>query len=135
MHSDYLSHHGVKGMKWGVRKKSSVTGNIKKNAKYVKNELTPSSQQNKQKLKRTIKSAAITAGKVYAAQFLKNHTELDWAIAGVLTKGGPARGRIGRQAELSDKITKGKDYALTFAQGVAVVEGLTDIYRINYVDK
>lgn len=56
--SQYLSHHGVKGMKWGVRKKRSKTSNPTSVNKAVK----PEKKKMNEKTKARIKKGAIYTG-------------------------------------------------------------------------
>ena len=62
--SPYLEHHGVKGMKWGVRKQRELVGSRNRNAKSLRNARNSSA---KQSFKRGAKRAAIILGAGAAA--------------------------------------------------------------------
>ena len=60
---NYLAHHGVKGMKWGVRKQRATSG-----LRRQRRELTPQQKaQRKAKIKTYAKRGAIVAGVLLAS--------------------------------------------------------------------
>ena len=61
--ASYLCHHGVKGMKWGVRKKDKSSGHRKSKSSETSNSRKGLSD----KQKKVLKGAAIGAGVVLAA--------------------------------------------------------------------
>ena len=64
--SDYLEHFGVRGMRWGVRKKRDASGE-QSSSKKVKQPLTPEQIQRRVNIGLAVAGGAIFVGKVVLA--------------------------------------------------------------------
>lgn len=88
-HSDEIYHHGVKGMKWGVKKSSSTIGSGKKSKPHAVED------DKKNKIKKIKKAATVggaaATGTIAAAGALS-------AIGKVATSGVSAVSKVGQAA-------------------------------------
>jgi hypothetical protein len=80
---DFLEHHGVKGMKWGRRKKRQSIRNINKGVKSYK---ARRKVREKQALadKKAGKKLTSSQRKTLAARSFRRDQNIGWAIAGGL---------------------------------------------------
>lgn len=87
--STYLDHHGVKGMKWGVRKvRTSISSRAKarKQARYRKSDYAKAKSMSDQELQRRINRINLEQNYINAVQ--RDRTAYRDATDGVLRKWG-----------------------------------------------
>ena len=115
MNDEVLTHHGIKGQKWGVRRFQNADGSLTEDGRkrYGAGEARSSSKNSltdtqKETLKR-IGKAALIAGSVAAAGYLyKNNSEaINSAISNISSK--PLK-------SVAQKAVKGHEYVQTIAK-------------------
>ena len=131
MNDNELYHHGVIGMKWGVRKSRTNSGVTSKNKTNKINKINKTNKTNTQQTKRTVKdlSDAELREKITRLELEKKYRDLSKAESKQNSKG---------KAFVMDVLEKsGKNIATqltTYAMGTAVNKMLKNVFDDTIVN-
>ena len=109
MNEEYLSHHGIKGQKWGIRRFQNPDGTLTTAGKQRRSEGGTEKKKPNSKVLKEVGKTALVAGSVAAAAYLysKNSDAVNDAIAKALNKPVDKIGGLQK---------KGSDYVKKFAK-------------------
>lgn len=127
MNNNELTHHGIKGQKWGVRRYRNTDGSLTEAGKkrYNSNNNTDEPSRVK-KIAKTVGAAALGIGVSYAgAKFAASPTARE-AVGRVIDKMGHLK--VKEVAQTMDSVTDiySKTLGRNFTVAEAIAEGLSD---------
>ena len=125
LNADSISHHGVKGMKWGVRRYQNKDGSLTPAGK--KRQKEPIDPERKKKIiKRVVAGAALAATVAGAAYYVSKNPAAVTKVASMLKNSTTKVGSLSKAA-----VSKGKAYTKTALKTakVGVKEGIKEAVK------